>query len=108
MSDATSSTARPTGGAAVFGAQTVSSLAGRQMHAGQLAWVGEGIMLGVVRIHDDSLVAVKFFGGAGKTFFEHYARLHPGESTEFRGVTLTLVEAEPAGRPRRWARFAAQ
>ena len=48
MSDATSSTGRPIGGAAVFGAETVSSLARRQLHAGQLAWVGEGIMLGVV------------------------------------------------------------
>lgn len=92
----------------VIGAETVSRLARKRMHAGQLVWVSRSVKLGVVRIYDDSLVAVKFFGGKGESFFEHYARLRPGESTEFRGITVTLVEADPAGQPRRWARFAAQ
>ncbi|MGH3636705.1 MAG: hypothetical protein ACRDTS_21985 [Mycobacterium sp.] len=99
---------RPVNGAAVIGAETVSRLARRQMHSGDIAWVARGIKLGVVRIYDDSLVAVKFFGGSGESFFEQYARLRPGDSTVFRGVTITLVQAQPDGQPRRWARFAAR
>jgi hypothetical protein len=108
MTDERPAAPRPTNGAAVIGAESVSALARRHMHSGDIAWIARGIKLGVVRIYDDSLVAMKFFGGSGPTFFEQYARLRPGESTVFRGVVVTLVEARPQEQPRRWARFAAQ
>ena len=91
----------PTG---LLGATGIWPYADMRLHAGSIVWVAAGIKLGIVRVNGDGTVDGKFFGGSGETFWERYVTLAPGEPVEVRGHEVRLVEAQPHGEPRPWAR----
>jgi hypothetical protein len=88
----------------MLGDASVWPYARMRLQAGSIVWVSPAIKLGVVRVNADRTVDAKVFGGARETFWERYVTLVPGEPVEVDGHEVRLVEAEPAGEPRPWAR----